>query len=130
MSNRIDLTQFEGMSEGKWEHDGGAIYAEEAERNNPIIAEYPSWNYNVKDNDGLLTVEDHCNLIAMAAVPDLIAELKRCYEEIDGLLETIGGWGLVLCPRSNEWFEWDYGCQSEKCASFDDDCRELVEASE
>jgi len=84
MSNkRIDLTQFEGMSEGKWEHDGGAIYAEEAERNNPIIAEYPSWNYNVKDNDGLLTVEDHCNLIAMAAVPDLIAELKRCYERID-----------------------------------------------
>ena len=131
MSNkRIDLTQFEGMSEGKWEHDGGAIYAEEAERNNPIIAEYPSWNYNVKDNDGLLTVEDHCNLIAMAAVPDLIAELKRCYEEIDGLLETIGGWGYVMCPRSNEWFEWDYGCQSETCSSHDDDCRELVEASE
>jgi hypothetical protein len=63
-------------------------------------------------------------------IPNLLAELKRCYEEIDGLLETIGGWGLVLCPRSNEWFEWDYGCQSEKCASFDDDCRELVEASE
>ena len=84
-NERIDLTQFEGMSEGKWEHDGGAIYAEEAERNNPIIAEYPSWNYNVKDNDGLLTVEDHCNLIAMAAVPDLIAELKRCYEELDRL---------------------------------------------
>jgi hypothetical protein len=63
-------------------------------------------------------------------IPNLLAELKRCYEEIDGLLETIGGWGLTLCPRSNEWFEWDYGCQSEKCASFDDDCRELVEASE
>lgn len=63
-------------------------------------------------------------------IPNLLAELKRCYEEIDGLLETIGGWGLALCPRSNEWFEWDYGCQSEKCASFDDDCRELVEASE
>ena len=60
----------------------------------------------------------------------LIAELKRCYEEIDGLLETIGGWGYVMCPRSNEWFEWDYGCQSETCSSHDDDCRELVEASE
>ncbi len=57
-------------------------------------------------------------------------ELKSCYKEIDGLLETIGGWGYVMCPRSNEWFEWDYGCQSEKCASHDDDCRELVEASE
>ena len=60
----------------------------------------------------------------------LTAELKRCYEEIDGLLETIGGWGYVMCPRSNEWFEWDYGCQSETCSSHDDDCRELVEASE
>lgn len=60
----------------------------------------------------------------------ILDELKRCYEEIDGLLETIGGWGYVMCPRSNEWFEWDYGCQSEKCASHDEDCRELVEASE
>jgi hypothetical protein len=63
-------------------------------------------------------------------ISDLIAELKRRYEEIDGLLETIGSWGYVICPRSTEWFEWDYGCQSEKCASFDDDCRELVETSE
>lgn len=63
-------------------------------------------------------------------ISDLISELKRCYEKIDRLLETIGSWGYVMCPRSTEWFEWDYGCQSEKCASFDDDCRELVEASE
>lgn len=63
-------------------------------------------------------------------IPNLLAELKRCYEEIDGLLETIGGWGYVMCPRSNEWFEWDYGCQSETCSSHDDDCRELVEASQ
>ena len=60
----------------------------------------------------------------------LLAELKRCYERIDRLLETIGSWGYVMCPRSNEWFEWDYGCQSEICANHDDDCRELVEASE
>ena len=63
-------------------------------------------------------------------ISDLIAELKRRYEEIDGLLETIGSWGYVICPRSTEWFEWDYGCQSEKCASCDDDWRELVETSE
>jgi len=86
---RIDLTQFEGMSEGKWEHDGGEIHAEEAGRNNSIIAQYPSWNYNVINNDGLLTVEDHCNLIAMAAVPDLIAELKRTYDKIDVLEERL-----------------------------------------
>jgi hypothetical protein len=56
----------------------------------------------------------------------LIAELKKRYEEIDALLGTIGSWGYVMCPRSNEWFEWDYGCQSEICTSHDDDCRELV----
>jgi len=60
----------------------------------------------------------------------ILLELKRCYEEVDRLLETIGSWGYAMCPRSNEWFEWDYGCQSEICASHDDDCRELVEASE
>ena len=88
-NERIDLTQFEGISEGKWEHDGGEIHAEEAERNNSIIAQYPSWNYNVKDNDGILTVEDASNLIAMAAVPDLIAELKRMYEREDALVSAI-----------------------------------------
>ena len=89
MSNeRIDLKRFEGISKGKWEHDGGEIHAEKAERNNSIIAQYPSWNYNVKDNDGILTVEDASNLIAMAAVPDLIAELKRCYEKIDWLQQA------------------------------------------
>ena len=90
MSNeRIDLKRFEGISKGKWEHDGGEIHAEEAERNNSIIAQYPSWNYNVKDNDGILTVEDASNLIAMAAVPDLIAELKRMYEREDALVSAI-----------------------------------------
>ena len=90
MSNeRIDLKRFEGISKGKWEHDGGEIHAEKAERNNSIIAQYPSWNYNVKDNDGILTVEDASNLIAMAAVPDLIAELKRMYEREDALVSAI-----------------------------------------
>tara|TARA_B100001094_G_scaffold163266_1_gene158039 strand:+ start:2989 stop:3294 length:306 start_codon:yes stop_codon:yes gene_type:complete len=60
----------------------------------------------------------------------LLHEMKRCYKEIDELLGTIGSWGYVMCPRSTEWFEWDYGCQSETCASHDDDCRELVEASQ
>ena len=91
-NERIDLKQFEGISKGKWEHDGGEIHAEKAERNNTIIAQYPSWNYNVKDNDGILTVEDASNLIAMAAVPDLLAELKRCYEELDRPKVTIDDW--------------------------------------
>ena len=112
MSNeRIELTQFEGISEGKWEHDGGEIYAEEAGRNNSIIAQYPSWNYNVKDNDGLLTVEDASNLMAMAAVPDLIAELKRCYEEIDELKELCHeflGQALTLYDVGNQHKDVNY----------------------
>jgi len=94
MSNeRIDLKRFEGISKGKWEHDGGEIHAEKAERNNSIIAQYPSWNYNVKDNDGILTVEDASNLIAMAAVPELIAELKRStYSDYQKMIEI----GLVM----------------------------------
>jgi len=59
----------------------------------------------------------------------ILNELARCYEEIDNLHVTLHKWGLALCPRSNEWFEWDFGCQSENCTSFDDDCRELVEAA-
>lgn len=76
------------------------------------------------------TIEDVETILSCLEGIGLIAELKRCYEEIDGLLETIGSWGYVMCPRSTEWFEWDYGCQSEICASHDEDCRELVEASE
>jgi len=57
---------------------------------------------------------------------ELIAELKRMYEREDELLQAIDGWGMVICPRSGEWFEWDYGCQSESCVD-KEDCRELVE---
>ena len=105
---RIDLTQFEGISKGKWEHDGGEIHAEEAERNNSIIAQYPSWNYNVKDNDGLLTVEDASNLIAMAAVPDLIAELQRYYGLHDAILGTLSDYDINELIRDVPEDEWNF----------------------
>lgn len=128
-NKRIDLTQFEGIGDKKhflliektptdgyhwslgFESDVEASMSVSSEFGREISEEADRF-YNAIDK-----------------LPDLIAELKRCYEKIDGLLETIGSWGYVMCPRSTEWFEWDYGCQSEKCASFDDDCRELVEAS-
>ena len=56
----------------------------------------------------------------------LLAELKRMYERENELLQAIDGWGMVICPRSGQWFEWDYGCQSESCVD-KEDCRELVE---
>ena len=57
---------------------------------------------------------------------EIMAELKKMYAREDELLQAIDGWGMVICPRSGEWFEWDYGCQSESCVD-KEDCRELVE---
>tara|TARA_Y100001938_G_C7969618_1_gene368642 strand:- start:115 stop:411 length:297 start_codon:yes stop_codon:yes gene_type:complete len=82
MSNeRIDLTQFEGISPAKgW----GLVYPERPQRT------------SLRTGDGLYI--PHCladdievrraNMALMAAAPDLLAELKRCYEEIDQLRET------------------------------------------
>ena len=77
MSNkRIDLTQFEGISPAK---EWGLVY--------------PEWPGRscVRTGDGLY--HPHCRaddievrratMALMAAGPELLAELKRCYEEID-----------------------------------------------
>ena len=85
MSNeRIDLTQFEGMTKGPW-HFAGAFGGM------MLVTAYPH-DMIVRQNDG----EGDCRLRlgeinspydgkAIAQLPDLIAELKRCYERIDKL---------------------------------------------
>ena len=90
MSNeRIDLTQFEGMTEGPWvseEWDEGKILGPISERhrnNHPVVAVVGNGWW------GDMMPESDANKRAMAAVPELIAELKRCYEEIDGLKEHL-----------------------------------------
>ena len=84
MSNeRIDLTQFEGMTEGPWvseEWDEGKILGPISERhrnNHPVVAVVGNGWW------GDMMPESDANKRAMAAVPALIAELKRCYEEIN-----------------------------------------------
>ena len=84
MSNKqIDLTPFEGMTEGPWiseEWDEGKILGPISERHNnshPVVAVVGDGWW------GDMMVECNANKRAMAAVPELIAELKRCYEEID-----------------------------------------------
>ena len=84
MSNeRIDLTQFEGITEGPWvseEWDEGKILGPISERhrnNHPIVAVVGDGWW------GDMMPECDANKRAMAAVPELIAELKRCYEELD-----------------------------------------------
>jgi len=82
MSNRIDLTQFEKISPAK---EWGLVYPERPERT------------SVRTGDGLYS--PHCraddievrraNMALMAAGPDLLAELKRCYEREDALIEAL-----------------------------------------
>ena len=107
MSNRIDLTQFEGHTEGPWKagidcpedfemgepheenfhftlHEFHAVIpgtdawrgARDGEWENPN-----EWNgYSERDPKQL-----RADVLLMAAGPDLLAELKRCYEKIDWL---------------------------------------------
>jgi hypothetical protein len=84
MSNeRIDLTQFEGITEGPWvseEWDEGKILGPISERhrnNHPVVAVVGDGWW------GDMSPESDANKRAMAAVPELIAELKKCYEELD-----------------------------------------------
>jgi len=82
MSNRIDLTQFEDIRED-W------LYQEV---NDPGNSEYATVNGG-EFHDILFFIEkaeiSEAELTALAMVPDLIAELKRCYELIDAQKENL-----------------------------------------
>ena len=91
MSNeRIDLTQFEGtIAEGKWHEHIHEPKEDGYERVADImVSGVVAPPYTLQTNEGhtFVTVEmgdltAHLPLFMM--VPDLLAELKRCYEEID-----------------------------------------------
>jgi len=90
MSNeKIDLTPFEGMTEGPWiseEWDEGKILGPISERHNnshPVVAVVGDGWW------GDMMVECNANKRAMAAVPELIAELKKMYERKDALVSAI-----------------------------------------
>ena len=88
-NERIDLTQFEGMTEGPWiseEWDEGKILGPISERHNnshPVVAVVGDGWW------GDMMVECNANKRAMAAVPELIAELKKMYEREDALVSAI-----------------------------------------
>ena len=78
MSNeRIDLTQFEGHTKGNWCIDDGNLMIKTDELWIRLSEAYC--------DDGTTEDEDAINKKLMVAGPDLIAELKRCYERIDYL---------------------------------------------
>ena len=92
MSNeRIDLTQFEGMTKGLWKH---------RDMSNEKQTEWDLWSYDENgdpqvwlaqlgyyQHGGHSDAQDwerlHATWRAMSTTPNLITELKKCYEEID-----------------------------------------------
>ena len=80
--NRIDLTQFEGITEGVW------FESETMDANYRIRNE----KYEVCDVFSTGTLEGSFNAEAIAKLPELIAELKKCYEEIDRLQHIAQDW--------------------------------------
>ena len=87
MSNeRIDLTQFDGLTKGKWQWftgDGkkGLALFPSVEENDDILL----WD----ESDPLAANQYTDNANAIAAVPDLIAELKKMYERETELLAAL-----------------------------------------
>ena len=75
-NERIDLTQFEGHT-SDWSIEEGPL---------PTLF--------ITDNDGVIATMEMdaeeryvADSLLISKAPDLLAELKRCYEEIDNLLK-------------------------------------------
>jgi hypothetical protein len=87
MSNeRIDLARFEGITKGKWQWftgDGkkGLALFPSVEENDDILI----WD----ESDPLAANQYTANANAIAAVPELIAELKKMYDREDALVSAI-----------------------------------------
>ena len=118
MSNeRIDLTQFERMISGPWRIEW--IHGADTENEEP---------------SAVIQTEDHGTIAqtfyrdwdkpyeattkAIAAVPDLIAELKKCYEEIDRKNKWLAE--LDRCSTCGKEGVW---ATADADAEFDDECR-------
>jgi hypothetical protein len=78
--NRIDLTQFEGIKE--WE-----------------VEKRPDGGYAIKTGRDNFSLEEAETL---AKLPNLIAELKRCYEELDSLPTR---WQMSEIHNYTKWLE-------------------------
>ena len=89
--NRIDLTQFEGITEGSWlERTGGNM---------------ARWIVRGQ------FLENDANEALICAAPDLLAELKRCYYLIAKMQESI------VKTIGECWVCGDYidSCDSNTC---------------
>ena len=84
MSNRIDLTQFEEITAGEWSiiRNGNRIDigVGTSSAYSPIIT------FTAELAEVVMGIErDVADMNAIAAIPNLLVELKRCYERVDYL---------------------------------------------
>ena len=107
MSNRIDLTQFEGMTKGPWRWDND---------------DYGAYVFTDNGEDGLQIAsiesgEDN-DASAIAKLPTLIAELKRCYEQLDAVKHEVEN--CSECGGHREEEGTFHYCQNYcRCEEFD-----------
>ena len=111
MSNRIDLTQFEGMVEDLGEP---CLNQDKMPLGNewliPHIA-HLQCGYGMESDD---LEQIRITVLAMSKTPDLIAELKRCYEHIDTLT-------AIWCNTCGKQFgKSDYGIKYHRITVPDD----------
>jgi len=123
---RINLTQFEGITKGKWQWftgDGkkGLALFPSVEENDDILL----WD----ESDPLAANQYTANADAIAAVPDLIAELKRCYERIDKANEAMLNAREVLM-KHYDWMSMNDATSEEDDQEILDVVKDLREASE
>lgn len=90
MTDRIDLTQFEGKTEGKWEiidtSNGGIdVGVRHGNAGHSPIITFTQRLANMVRNSH----RDVADLNVIAAAPELIAELKKMYAREDELLDAL-----------------------------------------
>jgi len=85
--NRIDLTQFEGMTKGPWEFPPLSGLMLVTAYPHPLIVKQENGEGNCRLQLG--KINSNYDGAAIAKLPDLIAELKRMYESEDRLLELL-----------------------------------------
>ena len=87
-NKRIDLTQFEGMTKGPWHFAGpfGGMMLVTAYPHDMIVRQNGEGDCRLR----LGEINSPYDGEAIAQLPDLIAELKRCYEELDEYDKLVG----------------------------------------
>ena len=93
-NKRIDLTQFEGHT-SDWSIEEGPL---------PTLF--------ITDNDGVIATMEMdaeeryvADSLLISKAPDLLAELKRCYQKIDRLSSAMKG--HLICPECTNVMKYD-----------------------